>query len=250
MKRTVVLALAAGAIALLPVKGFAVFASVTKTTSIAQADLTGAGVVQMSILLKRLSDNSTTTQVFWTGVTLPASWVRSGAYVQLNSTITVAGGGIQIYTDNKAADANPTFTPRGGVNPGDPGSNPAGLVDETTTSKRLPMAWSIKDTTSTAPTADNPNSGGADSFQWLFMKDKQTPTIASENTTVFTNGEAFVTVKRIVDNGESGIHFGQSPTEFGAAPHPDFIYFEADYNTAVTPRRYKTSTLRLEAYTQ
>ena len=249
-RHLVVAVLALGAIALLPVKGFAAFASVKRTTSPAEANLTGAGSIQMDILLKRISDNSTTTQVFWTGVTLPASWVRSGAYLQLNSTITVAGGGIQVYTDNKAADASPQFTLRSGVTVGSPGSNPAGLVDTTTTTKRLSMAWSIKDTTSAAPTADNPNSGGADSFQWLFMKDRQTPTIVLENTTAFTNGEAFVTVKRIVDDGESGIHFGQAPTEFGAAPSPDFVYFQADFNTAVTPRRYFTSTLRLEAYTQ
>ena len=247
IKNHVLFAAMIGLTALAPFKAWAAFSSVSRTTSTAIAPLTGAGTVAMSVFLKNLSDNSTTTQVYWSGVSLPTSFVRASAYAQVDSTVTAAGGAIQIYTDNTAADASPQFTYAGSTS----SVNPSGLVDTTTTTKALPLVWSVKDTTTTAPTAADPtNSGDANSFQWLFMKDRQTPTNVSLGSTQFTDGEAFVTVKRVVDNGNSGMHFGQADTEFGAAASPDFVYFEADFRNAVTPRTYKTSVLRLEAYTQ
>jgi len=245
MKKYVVLLLLLGCAVLMPAKGFA-FTSVSRTTSTAVSVLSGAGLAKMDIILRNLSDNSTTTQIYWSGVTLPASYLAANAYVQVNSTLTAAGSGIQIYTDNEAADANPTFTLPGGVSPGQAGSNPAGLVDTTTTTAVLSMAWSIKATTTTAPTQADPTSTtDANAAQWLFFEDRNTPTIASQNTTAFADGATFVTIKL----AGSGIHFGQANTAFGAAPSPNFVYCEANFGAAVTPRTYKTSTLRLEAFT-
>jgi len=245
MKKYVVLLLLLGCAALMPAKGFA-FTSVSRSTNTAVSILSGAGLSTFDLIFRNLSDNSTTTQVYWSGVTLPSSYVAASAYVQLNSTLTASGAGIQIYTDNEASDANPKFTLPGGVTVGQAGSNPAGLVDTTTTTAVLTMAWSIKDTTTTAPTAADPTSTtDANASQWLFFEDRNTPTIASQNTTAFADGATFIAVKL----AGSGIHFGQSNTAFGAAPSPDDVYFEANFGGAVTPRAYKTSTLRFEAYT-
>jgi len=245
MKKYVVPLLILGCAVLIPVKGFA-FTSVSRTTSTAVSILSGTGQAAMDIIIRNLSDNSTTTQVYWTGVTLPSGYVASNAYIQLNSTLTAVGAGIQIYTDNEASDANPKFTLPGGVTVGQAGSNPAGLVDTTTTTAVLSMAWSIKATTTTAPTAADPTSTtDANAAQWLFFEDRNTPTIASQNTVAFADGATFIAVKL----AGSGIHFGQANTAFGAAPSPNDIYFEANYSGAVTPRAYKTTTLRLEAYT-
>ena len=247
MKRSIPALLVFVLAVLAPMGAQAAFSSVSRSTITAIAPLTGAGTVAMQVFLKNLSDNSTTTQIYWTGVTLPISFVRSGAYAQIDSTVTAAGGAIQVYTDNTASDASPQFTYTGSTT----SANPVGLVDMTTTTKALPLAWSVKDTTTTAPTAANPtDSGDPNSFQWLIMKDRQTPTSAALGSTQFTDGEPYVTVKRVVDAGNSGIHFGGADTEFGAASAPDFVYFQADFRNAVTPRTYKTSVLRFEAYTQ
>ena len=247
MKRYIPAVLILGLAALVPGRAMAAFTSISRSTNTAIAPLTGAGTVAMTVTLRNLSDNSTTTQVYWSGVTLPTSFVRSGAYAQIDSTITAAGGAVQLYTDNTAADASPLFTYVGSTT----SANPVGLVDMTTTTRALPLAWSVKDTTASAPTAANPtDSTDANSFQWLIMKDKQTPTNVALGSTQFTNGEAYVTVKRVVDAGNSGIHFGGADTEFGAASAPDFVYFQADFRNAVTPRTYKSNVMRFEAYTQ
>jgi len=79
------------------------------------------------------------------------------------------------------------------------------------------------------------------------MKDVMTPDIPLMGTTQFKNGDQdpFVVVKDNVGN-----HFGQSPAEFGAEDTPNYIFLEANFGTAVTPRTYQTSTLRLEFFYQ
>ena len=249
MKKYIVPFVLLGLAVLVPKPAFAVFQSISRTTSTAVASLTGAGLTQMNILLKSLSDNSTTTQIYWTGVILPASFTTANAYVQLFSTMTASGGGIQIYTDNKAADAVPAYTGT---------SNPAGLVNASATTRTLPIVWSIKATTGTAPVAADPDRvcpqapGGVDpnAFQWLFFKDRGTPSGGTspcgDALTAFADGDVFTTVKQ----AGNGIHFGQGPGDFGPASSPNYIYAETNFSNAVTPNTYKTSTLRLEAYTQ
>ncbi len=225
---------------LAPGTGHAAFASLARSTNTAVATLTGSGSVSMSVAIKKISDNTSDTQINWTGVTLPANYVLAANYIQLDSTITASGGGIEIYTDNTAADANPRYT---GVISSTT-QTPAGLVDTTLTTQKLPVAWSIKANLG-APVADNPNSGGGNSFQWLFHEHRAQIAVPSQSAGAFVDGDAYVTVKNT-----NGIHFGQAPTEFGAAGSPNFIYTEAGFTAALTPRTYRTSTLRLEAYTQ
>lgn len=217
-----------------------------------------------NVTLKNISDNVATSTITWKNVSLPKSWVLADQYIQVDLDPDTTPWGLQIYTDNTASDASPKFT--SAVTAGTVGSNPAGLVDMTTTTKVLAMAWSIKAATSTIvvgtntytipPLAANPNNNGLlgnptdpNAFQWLFMQDRGTPSIPLANTSAFSDGNSFVAVKNNL-----GIHFVQGSTttldssQFGAANSPNYIYLESDFDNAVTPRTYKTTTLRLEFY--
>jgi hypothetical protein len=77
------------------------------------------------------------------------------------------------------------------------------------------------------------------------MKDAATPTITAENTTAFQSGEIAVTAK-----SNLGIHFGQKDTDIGPEFPPNYIFLEANFSAAVTPRTYKTSALRVEYFRQ
>jgi hypothetical protein len=231
-------ALVLGACSLLSASAsWAAFSSVSKSTVNASAVLAGAGSVNMSVALKNVSNNAVAASIGWTGVTLPTSWKTAAQYIELVSTITAATGGVQIYTDNKAADASVVATT--GIC--------AGLIDNTDTTKTLSLAWSVKDATS-AVTAAAPfdlttNSGDS---TWIYFKDKQsTDSIDTPlSSEVMVDGEDYVTVK-----DTRGIHFASGATEFGGTSSPDVIYLEANFNTAVTPRTY-SAKIRLEAFTE
>jgi hypothetical protein len=205
--------------------------------------MTPTSPVRFDVSVRNRSDNSVAPAITFSGAQAGAGWFVADQYVRVETSPDRTSWGIQIYTDNMAPDANPTFTPATAA--GQPGSNPAGLIDTVNRSKRLPMAWSIKGSTITAPSAANPTSETPDSFQWLYMLDRQTPAIALENTTAFTDGHPFATVKNNV-----GIRYGQAPTEIGPSDTANRIYLEADFRTAVTPRTYRTSTLRIEYFEQ
>lgn len=222
------------------------FGSKTISTNTAAVTLEGGGNVQMTVNIKDAGSHAGAAEVGWTGITPGVTqWDMSDQYLELVSTITAATGGIQIYTDNRGVGADPLF--QLGIS-----SNPAGLVHVQNSSDTLRMAWSIKGSTKVLVTeigaADpntGPTSGVNNKFQWLFMKDKGTPNIPAEGTTLFVDGEDFVTVK-----DTRGIHFGQSSLEFGGDSSPDFIYLEANFTTAVTPATYRTKTLRVEGFTE
>ncbi len=227
---TLALTLAAGSPSL------AVFTPGTSVTKSATATLAGAGTVSMSVAVKKVSDNSAATDLAWTGVTLPTGWKNSDHYVQLDSTITASNGGIRIVTDNRGAGASPTQT----------GSTTtvAGLVDNTDTTKTLPVAWTVKDSLvgPTGPASAKPyeatdGAGQANQFQWLYMTDAFDGSLAP--------GAPYRTVVNV-----AGIHFGGGDTEFGGAVSPNFVYVEANFATAVTPRTYSTNKLIVEAFTQ
>ena len=243
MKKSIVPLLVLGLVAVMPRLAFAQFQSIARTTSTAVATLSGTGSVLFDIALKRVDNDNPATQVTWPDIQLPAQFVVADVYILLNSTITSSGGGIQIYTDNTAPDQAP-YQYSGDLAT----TNPAGLIDETTTTAKLSLVWSVKaDRGQPVPIAADPTNGGdPNSSQWLFFKDRLTPDIISQNTTHFQDGETFIAVKK----GGSGIHFGQGDGDFGLAGPSNPIYFEADFRTALSPRTYTTQTLRLESYTQ
>lgn len=213
------------------VPSWAAFATVSKATVTASAVLSGAGQVAMSVSVRNISNNAVAASVAWTGVTLPTAWKLADQYLLLNSTITAATGGIQIYSNNKAADAAPAYT---GL------ANASGLVDNTDTTKTLPMAWAVRNST-VSVAAVLPPAGDPDViFQWLYIKD---PGSAAPNT--MTNGEVYATVKNT-----SGIHYGPGNAEFGAGllPAIDYVFFQANFANATTPRTY-SGRIRVEAFT-
>ena len=176
--------------------------------------------------------------------TLPAGWVVANQHVQLTIDSDLTSWGVQVYTDNTAATASPRFDATA-TTPGDPGSNPAGIVDSVTKTSALALAWTVKDSSITVPAAANPsNAADPNSFQWLYLQDRATPTIPSENAAAFVNGEPYATVK-----SNAGIHFGGADAEFGGDNPPNNIFFEVNLGNAVTPRNYSTNTLTFEYFT-
>lgn len=157
---------------------------------------------------------------------LPTSWVVADQYIELNVDIATTSWGIRIYTDNTSADANPKYTGVG---------NPAGLVDTTTTTKRLPMGWTIEHSTRTffQLGTGKPGSWVSGGYQWKWFKDR--------NTQSFIDAKDYVTVWN-----NRGLLWNDSDRD--SKNTPNYIYLSADFTTAVTPRTYKTSTLRIELY--
>ncbi|MCX5782622.1 MAG: hypothetical protein NT145_08000 [Elusimicrobia bacterium] len=213
--------------------------SISSTTITASATFIDTGTVSISLQLMNLA-GGTTTQIWWntSNINIGSTvWRRADSYIILTSTITAALGAIQIYTDNLAADASPKFVKAVST------SDPAGLVDTSSTTVALPMCWRITDTSTTTLTIAY--SGGhlystelGSSF-WCFlvMKDKGTT-----GTNAFTNGEDYVIVKDYA----GGIQ--DSEGAWHPVSSPDNIYIGADFTNATLPRTYKTSKLIIEAF--
>jgi hypothetical protein len=249
LKQYVVSAALLACVVLAPMKGFA-FTSVTISTKTAIAQLTALGQSSMTVTLANLTSGST-TQIYWSNITLPVGWVDASSYIALSSTNTNAGSGIQIYTDNQGVGANPAYT-------GAAGTNPEGLVNASSTTVTLPLAWSIVASTAgvansatTATAADNPtNCGGSDpvgtACLWNFFEDKNTPSIPAQNTPAFANGAQFVD---LIQAG-AGLHVTQGASGFtpNGSPPYSVVFVEANFAAAATPVTYQTSTLRIEDF--
>lgn len=240
MRRVSVLALGLGLILGMNTYLSAAFTSKSKTTLTATVALTTQGQIAASCELRNLN-GSPATQVSWDATKITPTqtkWLSANTYIILHSTLTDSTGGVQIYTDNKAAGAVPMYA----------GSdNPAGLVGNgSLTKKTLPMCWRAVDVSTTSLTIVQ----GAPNFPdriwsqecgdaypcWLWMKDK--------GTSGFTNGEDYVIVKdalRGLQTAEAGYGFSASP---------DYIYFGANFSTIVTPSTYSTNQLIVEAFSE
>lgn len=220
-----------------------------------------------AVTIRNISNNQPAADVRWT-TNLPARWVRANQYIQIDAQpISIDGWGLQIYTDNAALSAVPRFVDATPEKPNNVDSNPAGLVLEipgqSTSPFVLPMAWSVKETTTTAPNAFNPRvlpggiAEGPDAFQWVFMKDFRTPIIDTNGNDVLTDpvdgrafldGEPGVTIKNA-----NGIQVTQGTPEgapdFRPSYGSDYLYLEADYAGAAVGLTYRTS-ITLEFYNQ
>lgn len=191
--------------------------------------------------LKNRSNNGLATQVTWDSVNLPAAWAIADQYIELDVDVSTQIWGVQIYTDNRANDASPAYS--GLISSYT--ATPAGLIDTVATARKLPLAWAVRTAVSTIPVvaADPNNASNPNSFQWFFIEDARQVAVPILNANAFVNGDPYVTVLNNV-----GLHYGQSPAEFGADTPPYRIYLQADFGNAVTPRTYRTSTLRVELY--
>jgi hypothetical protein len=163
-----------------------------------------------------------------------------------------SGWGVQIYTDNCAADADPQFYI---LNPSS--YNPAGLVRVADRQKPLKMCWRITDSLIPNTAGDlaiaekqsglvislyNPGLGDGYSC-YLWMKDRKTPALTSENSTAFADGEDYVTAldsTRGFQHAEGTWSSGPSTTKY--------IYLGARFTDAVTPAVYKSGKLAVEFF--
>lgn len=236
------------------------FQSLGRSTFTAGVLVGGVETATATIVIRDVVDpynGINRSSITWSGVTPPSTgWKVANQLFKISSTITAIGGGLQIYTRNTDPDAVPSFVdPTPGVTD-NPDSNPAGLLRATgsTTTVALPLAWSIKASSGSIPVAANPNNNGQNgnpsdpnAFQWLFMVDRATPDIPSTNTTAFADGAPYHSI--ITD---AGIHFGQSPAEFGGVQQGQdtFVYMQANFTTATAQTPYQTSTLTIEAFRQ
>ncbi len=236
--------LIAGAVAILaPMASQAAFVGMQRSTVTASAVFpASAGQIAMTVQVLKTADNTVDpTGINWNNPVVGSFSVASD-YVKLDSTLSITGAGIQIYTDNTAPDASPRFT--GLISSFT--ATPAGLVNATDTTKTLPMAWTIQDLLGT-PVAIDPNAvaPGNTASAWLYFEDHAQVANPDLHAGNFLPGDAFVTVQNT-----TGIHYDQDPAKFGVASSPNYIYVESDFRSALGGTTYKTSTLRLEAYTQ
>lgn len=242
------------------------FQSVGRSTFTAGLTTGGVKTATATIVVRDVVNPLTTPNrpmITWSGVNPPSTgWKIADQLMIIKSTVTDAGGGVQIYTRNTESDASPRFVDPTPSDSSNSDSNPAGLLRGTSgdTGTVLPMAWSIKANVRTIEGGDvntgigaaDPNNGPAtavfnNKFQWLYFKDKATPNIPATNATAFVDGEPFVTMIK-----SDGIHFGQANGEF--APHPagdnTYVYFQANFTGAVAQQAYQTTTITVETYIQ
>jgi len=209
------------------------------------------GAEMFNVALKNISDQSPATQLSWNSPVALNGWSVSNQYIELQVDAESEGWGVQMYTDNTGTliPANPTYIVSGS-------SNPAGMVEVADPHYTVPLAWSVKAGTQTptaaAPVAAEPNNNGGkcaaantdpNSFQWLYMQDVQTPAVSSLCQNGFQNGDPF----SVVQNNQ-GIHFGQSPTQFGAAVPPNYVFLQANFGVAFAQQQYQTHSIIVEFF--
>ncbi len=230
-----------------------------KTASVAFTDKPTTGT--LTVKIKNIEGGPEEVgQLSWGGkeaiVLGTTKWLAADQYLEIDKDFNRTGWGIQIYTDNCAADADPRFYI---VNPSS--VNPAGLVATDNKKSVLPLAWRIMgDATSYANLGilevedpDEPNMHHLEStdipgkgyYPWLWIQDASTPDIDRLYTKAFEDGGDYVTIWN-----ENGVHHGEGPFDYYASPSPNYVYIGARFTTATTPRTYKTSKLTLELFWQ
>ena len=207
---------------------FATFQSRSISTFTAQATVTG-GQLAMSVEIRNRDNDNLATSLTWENVAAGSGWTLANQYILLHSTLTLPGG-IRIYTDNAANDANPRFGGSFGT------GNGAGLIDTTTNTAVIPLAWLIRDDRGDPATGD-PNYNPS----WFYFKDKS-------QTNFWSNADTkdYSTVAK----AGYGIHFSQGTGNYGPSPSPDYIYIESNFTNAVGGRTYRTTTLRIELFSE
>jgi hypothetical protein len=237
----------------------AVFTPVSKETVAGGVVFTGAPSGEMTVALKKISNDSVATEISWSDVTAAVTeWKAADQYIEVTNTYNGTGWGIQIYTDNCAGDANPQFYT---VNPSS--VNPAGLLAIDNKKDVLPLAWRTMGEKVTSgsdeldiqqvPDPIDPDKyhlqpskyAGDVYYPWLWMKDARTPDIPEQYTEAFVNGEDYVTIWN-----ENGVHHAEGPGDYYASPSPNYVYIGARFTTATTPRTYRTNKLTVELFWQ
>jgi len=219
------------------------FTSSAVVTETAQATVTG-GSAAMSVALLNVSNNAAAATIGWTA-SAGSGWQQANQYIQIDSTLTLAGSGIQTYTDNIHSSpayagviSSVTISPAGLVNVGSPASPP------------LPTAWQIVGGTNSPVAVDDPNNAaliGHTGYAWFYHEDKsQVPNNAGV-TTFFANAASYIEMETA--GQPPAIQFAQG--SFGnSTTNTNRVYLEANFNNALGGNTYKTTTLTVELFTQ
>lgn len=272
MKKQVIAALVLVAAAIGAAAPSWAFQSVQKTTVTAGTFVGGSRIARFTLTIRDTSNpfGTNRSSVTWSNISSGQGWTMADRLLVLNSTVTDANGGVQIYTENTAADAVPQFVDPTPAVKTNPDSAAAGLLqgNSGTTSTVLPVAWSIKSSTkqvgggnpATGIGAADPNgnaTGAANSSQWLFLTDRYDDQGIDYNNNgnvtdpgdaaPFVDGMVYISMVRV-----GGIHTGQSDTDIeGRADGLDsYVYFEANFQNAAAQTAYQTTAMRVEAFIQ
>ncbi len=204
------------------------------------------------VSLHNRSDGSPASEITWDVPSLPCGWKAANQYLKIECTPTNNFWGIQIYTDNCSQVADPQFYIV------DPSSfNPAGLVRTDTRDRTLKMCWRAANDELIEESAldihekllpderlqlySQKDGEGYPCFIW--MKDRKTPTIPTEKTEAFVDGESYSTLWN-----KEGMQHAEGTRSICASPN--FVYIGANFKNATTPKTYKTSSLTVEFYNE
>jgi hypothetical protein len=183
----------------------------------------------MSVAILNMSDGSVASSITWHNANVGSGWMVADQYLQIASTLTTTGSGIQTYTNNTAVGANPFYT--GNL------TTAAGLVDMVDTTRTLPTAWEI------TPSGQGPNPAGDPNttFVWFYHMDRAQPN--------FLDGFWYIEMEESGgSNSPPLIQFAQGSFGQGDLHGVNNVYLEANFQVAVGAP-YQTSTLTVELFT-
>jgi len=195
----------------------------------------------MSFTIKQRADNSVVanSSFTWSGIDLGnTKWKAADQYIEVKTDYYDHTWGMQIYTDNEAANANPKYTGTG---------NPAGLVKSDATTIDLPLAWRVTDSTTSALTVQQGTSGFPDRL-WVTEQGSGYPCflwMLDKSSSAFSGGKYNGAYTATVFDTR-GIQ--QAEFTWSGAQSPNCVYIAADFSNAVTPATYTTNKLTVELY--
>lgn len=174
-------------------------------------------------------------------------WKTADNYIRIDYDANQTGWGIQIYTDNTAADANPRYADDA---PSNEVQKPAGLV-RTDGYQALPMAWNAFDDQSEAGPDENGYGNPVEEIvgdqyrlgRWQWLKDKGNLASADPEDTDWFDAESYVTLV----NSDGVLGWGVVRY---SATHPIDVFLAGRFNNAEVEAQYGTNKLTLELYHQ
>jgi hypothetical protein len=194
------------------------------------------GAFSLTVTIKNISDNAAVSQATWSSVT--PTWKEADQYLEVDYFSDQSGWGVQIYTDNHHAGADPAYT--GDTTAGWEG---AGLVGVTAPSYFVPMAWTAQTATGTARpdiiTTDI--YGTLDSNKgYAYFKDPMQQVVGNNP---FVPGDDYITLINV--NGLAT----NKPSWRIAASSPVYVYLIANF-IGRPNQTYRTNQLIVELYHQ
>ncbi len=211
------------------------FTSQGTIASTASVTVTG-GAVSMAATIRNISDSAVAPAVGWTAAA-GASWVLANQYIRIVSTVSIAGSGIQTYTNNTIASASPRY----GLAASSTAA--AGLINTSDTTRVIPLAWQIRAAGATPEAVDDPNQTGIGRTGWAWFY------YADRAGGLMPNAPANSYIQPIRDGGVPQIQFAQTSFGDGAPSGINHLYLESLFTGASGGTTYKTSTLTLELFT-